>query len=184
MPCKPLRAQGASEYLVILGAVLLIALIVISLIGFFPGTSGGISETESHVYWSSTANPIRVIGYHPLASYTGSGACLAPNTWKTGYLLVLSNSHGSVISLTDVYISGVSKSFCNPGDVTPTTSISFNPGQEKTIIVLTNISGSGPVPPSCTSGQRVDIGLSFNYSTPNFANKKQTGSKNLVFTCG
>jgi len=54
-----LRGQGATEYLVMLGMVLLIAMVAIAMLGFFPGTAGDAQETQSKIYWQS-ASPIAI----------------------------------------------------------------------------------------------------------------------------
>ena len=54
-----MRGQGATEYLVLLAVVLIIALVAIALLGFFPGLSSGITEEQSRAYWSS-ASPISI----------------------------------------------------------------------------------------------------------------------------
>lgn len=54
------RAQGATEYLVLLAVVLVIALVGIALLGFFPGTASDAQLTESQIYWQS-ATPIAII---------------------------------------------------------------------------------------------------------------------------
>jgi len=53
------RGQGATEYLVILGAVLLVALVIVSLLGWFPSLGGSTKETQSKSYWSS-ASPFAI----------------------------------------------------------------------------------------------------------------------------
>jgi len=53
------RGQGATEYLVILGAVLLVALVIIALLGWFPSLGGPSRETQSKSYWSS-ASPFAI----------------------------------------------------------------------------------------------------------------------------
>lgn len=55
-----LRAQGATEYLVLLAVVLVIALVGIALLGFFPGVASDAQEQESKIYWQS-ATPIAII---------------------------------------------------------------------------------------------------------------------------
>ena len=54
-----LRAQGAIEYLVLLAVVLIVALVSVSLLGFFPGMAGDAQMTQSKTYWSS-ASPVAV----------------------------------------------------------------------------------------------------------------------------
>ena len=49
------KGQGATEYLVILGAVLLVALVIVSLLGWFPSLGGATKEQQSKAYWSGTS---------------------------------------------------------------------------------------------------------------------------------
>lgn len=55
----PVRAQGATEYLVLLAVVLVIALVGTALLGFFPGTATDAQLAESEIYWKS-ASPIAI----------------------------------------------------------------------------------------------------------------------------
>lgn len=54
------KAQGATEYLVLLAAVLIIALVSIALLSFFPGAASNAEMTQSEAYWRS-ASPIAII---------------------------------------------------------------------------------------------------------------------------
>lgn len=49
------RGQAATEYLIILAVVVIIALIVVGVLGGFQGLSGGITRQQSEAYWSSIA---------------------------------------------------------------------------------------------------------------------------------
>jgi len=62
-----LRAQGATEYLVLLAVVLVIALVAIALLGFFPGMTGDAQETQSKMYWQG-ATPIAIVEWAAKAS--------------------------------------------------------------------------------------------------------------------
>lgn len=64
--------QGATEYLVLLAVVLVIALVGIALLGFFPGTASEAQMSESQIYWRS-ANPIAITEWGARA-YVASGA--------------------------------------------------------------------------------------------------------------
>lgn len=64
-----MRAQGATEYLVLLAVVLVIALVGIALLGFFPGTAGEAQQTESKIYWQS-ASPIAITEWGARISIT------------------------------------------------------------------------------------------------------------------
>ena len=51
--------QGATEYLVLLAVVLIVALVSVALLGFFPGMASDAQATQSKIYWSS-ASPIAI----------------------------------------------------------------------------------------------------------------------------
>ena len=53
------HGQGATEYLVLLAVVLIVALVSVALLGFFPGMASDSQATQSKTYWSS-ASPIAV----------------------------------------------------------------------------------------------------------------------------
>jgi len=55
-----LRAQGATEYLVLLAVVLIVALVSVALLGFFPGMASDAQITQSQMYWKS-ASPISIV---------------------------------------------------------------------------------------------------------------------------
>jgi hypothetical protein len=46
------RAQGATEYLVLLAVVLIVALVSVALLGFFPGMASDAQVAQSKAYWS------------------------------------------------------------------------------------------------------------------------------------
>jgi len=52
-------AQGATEYLVLLAIVLIVALVSVALLGFFPSMASDAQMTQSQTYWQS-ASPIAV----------------------------------------------------------------------------------------------------------------------------
>jgi len=54
------RGQGATEYLVLLAVVLIIALVSVALLGFFPGMASDAQMTQSQMYWKS-ASPISIV---------------------------------------------------------------------------------------------------------------------------
>jgi hypothetical protein len=64
-----MKAQGATEYLVLLAVVLIVALVSVALLGFFPGMASDSQITQSQMYWQS-ASPISIVetGARALAS--------------------------------------------------------------------------------------------------------------------
>jgi hypothetical protein len=57
-----IKAQGSTEYLVLLAVVLIIALVSLALLSFFPGTSLDAKLTQSKMYRSS-ASPIAIVDW-------------------------------------------------------------------------------------------------------------------------
>ena len=55
-----MKAQGATEYLVLLAVVLIVALVSVALLGFFPGMASDAQITQSQMYWQS-ATPIAIV---------------------------------------------------------------------------------------------------------------------------
>jgi len=58
--CRHLAGQGATEYLVLLAVVLIVALVSVALLGFFPGMASDAQITQSQAYWQS-AQPISIL---------------------------------------------------------------------------------------------------------------------------
>jgi uncharacterized protein (UPF0333 family) len=107
------KGQAATEYLVILAVVVIIALIVIGILGGFPAIGRGSSAKASAAYWVSAP-----IG---LSSYDLS------NTAASNSLRVINNL-ASEVTVTSVALGGTAD------DVTDTT---FQPGETKNIQLTT-----------------------------------------------
>jgi len=58
--CWHLAGQGATEYLVLLAVVLIVALVSVALLGFFPGMASDAQITQSQAYWKG-ASPVSVL---------------------------------------------------------------------------------------------------------------------------
>jgi hypothetical protein len=76
--------QGATEYLVLLAIVLIVALVSVALLGFFPGMASDSRIAQSQAYWRS-ASPIAISEVQALA-FTGWGG-----GWTLPYLRVKNN---------------------------------------------------------------------------------------------
>jgi len=55
-----MKAQGATEYLVLLAVVLIVALVSVALLGFFPGMASDAQMTQLQAYWKG-AQPISIV---------------------------------------------------------------------------------------------------------------------------
>ena len=67
-----MKGQGATEYLVLLAVVLIIALVSIALLGFFPGLASDAKITQSNTYWRGEANPVSIVDHS--FDTTGNGS--------------------------------------------------------------------------------------------------------------
>lgn len=63
---KMLKAQGSTEYLVVLAIVLVIAVIVIALLGGFAGFAPSTLVEQSQNYWQGTS-PFSIEGSNALS---------------------------------------------------------------------------------------------------------------------
>lgn len=163
-----LKAQGSTEYLVMLGVVLLIALGVVSLLGFFPDLMGESGVSESQLYWKGSAKPISVV------DVKNTAGTICGQADKYAYTLVASNSDPDPVYITGIRVDNVSKTFCLQGANAGSSSLSVGPGQ----VVRINVIGS-----VCPLDSVKEISLTFTYSTPYLEGKRQAGAKKLAFRC-
>jgi len=77
-----MRGQGATEYLVLLAVVLIVALVSVALLGFFPGMASDAQMTQSKTYWSSAS---------PIAITSVGGRYIASNGGTYAYLTIKNN---------------------------------------------------------------------------------------------
>ena len=149
------KGQGATEYLMVFGAVLLIALMAVALFGFFFGFGTDSKISESDNYWQNEARPFAVL------SHTGD----ASN--GTFYLRVENADSRETLTITDATMGGGCAGMCIP--FTPT---SFAPGESATIAVTDG--------PNGTVGNLYDAPLNITYTNSNGIPAVEYGTKNLV----
>lgn len=145
------KGQGATEYLVLLAVVLMIALVSLALLGFFPGMAGDAKKSESDTYWKS-ARPFGILS-HTIASGTGIGS------------LTIQNNGIDMLTITTIDIATCPYSG---------GSVTLNAGEKRTIspaVVCTSPGSSGAV---------YEFSTNITYNTPNLSGLKQLGTKSLV----
>ena len=147
------KGQGATEYLVLLAVVLIIALVSIALLGFFPGLSGDARITQSDSYWRGTARPFAITDH----VQTG-----------TSLTLVLLNTESQSETITNMTVGGVT-----PANLTATK---FAGGQQMTLPVTFN-------EPNCAPGGTYEYNVTIQYTAADGLDKVQTGSKTLIGKC-
>lgn len=115
------RGQGATEYLVLLAVVLIVALVSVALLGFFPGMAADARIAQSSSYWRGQARPFAILDNSITAA--GVGTFILQNMEANGPYTVT--------------VLGVANS-------SNTTSTSFAAGETKTISMagLPGTSGS------------------------------------------
>ncbi len=106
-----MRAQAATEYLIILAVVVIIALIVVGVLGAFPAISGTVTRQQSEAYWQNAE-----IGVMPNYRLSGSTA-----------ELTVKNNKGFSIRLTGI-------KFDNQGQVAG-SAVLLSPGSSVDVMV-------------------------------------------------
>ena len=157
------RGQGATEYLVILGAVLLVALVIVSLLGWFPALGGSTREQQSKSYWAG-ASPFSITAVkHATNNITLSVANrLSDRVTVRGLWLV--DSMGNV---------GV------PTIITPT----FNGGEEKVVFATAAFTTSNQCA-TAASGAMFDYArVTIQYDAGTITGLNMTGARPLVGRC-
>ena len=161
------KGQGATEYLVILGAVLLVALVIVSLLGWFPALGGSTREQQSKSYWTG-ATPFSI------TSFKLNG---------TSIVLSVASRVSDRLNLTSVDFADSLSNTVNVYSVS--TGTLFNAGQEQTISNITTWNTGGN---QCANGAAT--GAVFDYATVTFtytqngvAGVKQVGARPLTGRC-
>ena len=149
------RGQAAIEYLIILAVVVIIALIVIGVIGGFPGMTRGISERDSASYWA--AADIGITRYYMSATTVYSQ-------------LVVRNNRLFAINFTGISLDSGSNI------LNYTTGIVIAPGSS----VAVNLTATGCSPAGTSYSKNINI----SYKDATYGNVYSfTGEKPLVGTC-
>ncbi|VVB58686.1 Uncharacterised protein [Candidatus Anstonella stagnisolia] len=153
---RALRGQGATEYLVLLAVVLIIALVAISLLGFFPGLALDAKKTQSDPYWKA-ALPFGILEH----SYSGS----------TGNLtVVLQNNGGDRLTIINITIGTVTFNVS-----TANYSGVFSGGEKKVYI----IGGMG----TCNAGSSYEFPVNISYNSTDIPYQRQIGTKPIIGKC-
>jgi len=155
MMFKNSKGQGATEYLVLLAVVLIIALVVIALLSYFPGIAGDARITQSDSFWRGEARPIAI---------TQSLQMATTSTLQ----MAITNQESSERTITAMTVNGV-------GTLTG-APISLSGGESKAV----NITSA----PICgVSGSYYEYNVVITYDSDKLTGAKQTGTKTLLGKC-
>jgi hypothetical protein len=150
------RGQGATEYLVLLAVVLIVALVSVALLGFFPGMASDARITQSQSYWRGQARPFAILDAKVGTDNTGSLS--VQNMEANGPYQITALVVGNTVNITGV-------------------TANFSAGEIKTINITSGL-------PTCTAGGIYDLTVNITYTTPSgIAGVKQYGTKNLIGKC-
>ncbi|MCX6775794.1 MAG: hypothetical protein NT130_03035, partial [Candidatus Micrarchaeota archaeon] len=154
--------QAAIEYLIILAVVVIIALIVIGVIGGFPGMTRGVSERDSAAYWAGA--DVGITRYY----VKGTGDAVSSQ-------LVIRNNRLFTINLTSI-------TFDAGANLVNGTSIAsgflISPGSA--VLVVLNFTPGAP----CSSTQSFSKNAVILYKDATYGVAYTfTGEKPLVGTC-
>ena len=128
------KAQTATEYMIILAVVIVIALIAVSVLGGIPSIGGGAKQRSSDSYWQSADIGI-------IADSFGTDGI------GNDDVLVLRNNKDDIITVTSIALAG---------NQVYSTATKFSPGEQKTINLNVDC-GTNP-------GDRYSFDVSFNYT--------------------
>ncbi len=143
------RGQAATEYMIILAVVIIIALIVVGVMGGIPGIGSGAKTKASAAYWSQA--DIAIVAY--------SVTSASPQTMT----LKLRNNLRSTITITNVSYA-ISPSSSAIRELTNTTYVTA-PGQTITITVTsTTSSGITSICTTTSVGNSWSTPLSIKYT--------------------
>jgi hypothetical protein len=131
---KSKKSQTATEYMILLAVVLIIALIVVGVLGGIPAIGGTARTRASSSYWQ--AADIGITAY----SFDGDAA-------GNDDVMVVRNNHEGTITVNSISLEG--------SQVYSTATV-FSPGEEKTLNVNYNCGGN--------AGDRYTFSVEINYT--------------------
>ena len=155
------KGQGATEYLVLLAVVLIVAMVAIALLGFFPGLSYDAKKSEADSYWQS-ARPFQVRQHAQPA-----GGALT---------LIVSNVNSDQLKITSIAVSG------GGGFGTSNDTLYLSGGQAASVII-----NDSSIKAACNaSGNVYEYSVNFTYDGTGdnpITGQKQYGAKTLIGKC-
>ncbi|MFA5247497.1 MAG: hypothetical protein WC408_06455 [Candidatus Micrarchaeia archaeon] len=182
-PRHSTRAQGATEYLVILGAVLLVSLVVVSLTSASTSSQVSMKQQQSQAYWSSLS-PIKV---------------LTSKVVDSNLVLQVQNTGTSTIRLDGMNVGGTDlpiypygvgdyygPAYCSrPNDnfSEPSMTCSLMIGAGESVYIAAQ--GAGVVDCSGKTGIEIsDVRFVYSLGGSSITNLILKGDKPLVTSCG
>jgi hypothetical protein len=159
-PSSTFQGQGATEYLVLLGVVMLIGLVAVSLLDFSKAGSSIGAPTQSEIYWRNAAHPIAITS----VNVNGPGRVT----------MVVQNRKGQSITLNSIEVNSQPVIPLLDGEPLPVTM----PAGEESVITF--------IAPSfeCeTAKTEFSEDIEFVYALESGLEQIQAGGEPLAATC-
>ena len=186
IPCK--RGQGATEYLVILGAVLLVSIVVVSAMSSPASSQVSMKQQQSQAYWSSLS-PIKV---------------LSSKVVDNNLVLGLQNTGSSTLRLDGILSGNVSlpiypyysgdaygPAYCsrpndNFSEPSMTCALMIGSGEVAYVAAQGAISGTAAVVDCAgkASTEISDVRFAYSVGGSSISNLVLKGEKSIVASCG
>jgi len=147
-----MKGQGATEYLVLLAVVLMIALVSIALLGFFPGLAGDAKATQSASYWKS-ARPFGILDVSIVGS-TGAAS------------VVIQNNDPDQRTIQSLWFNMSNCSYTG-------AAVTLNAGEKRTLALV-----GCPFP--AATGSAYELSTNITYNTVDLSGMKQLGTKPVI----
>jgi hypothetical protein len=157
------KGQGATEYLVLLAVVLVIALVGIALLSFFPGTATDTSRISSETYWQD-ASPL---GVHEAVQTASSSAMFSVENDRAGRLV-----------LTGITLNGNAVAFGQNSSLSTSSRIPIEAGEYVNICIDDSTSNV-----SCNNSEYAQASLDFSFKDEYGQSIVQYGAKNVFLSC-
>jgi hypothetical protein len=159
-----MRGQGATEYLVLLAAVLIIALVSLALLGFFPGMAGDAKISQSNSYWRSEAKPFSILEH---------ALILDPETDVGNYTMVLQLKEATgKFRITNITVNDGVNEFGSANSTIGATGRVWNSGEMKSVTI--------PVTSDLEIGEVYEYMINITYVSPAGITTTQYGVKSLL----
>jgi hypothetical protein len=156
-----IKGQGATEYLVLLAVVLIVAMVAIVLLGFFPGLAVDAKISQSDSYWRGTASPFAILEHSQASN-------------EANLTIVMQNKEADQRIINNITVNGSGIA----GSLVPSPAAAryFSAGEKRTFYV-DNLDGN------CTQGNSYEYTINIDYSTAEGTDKMQWGEKPLIGKC-
>ena len=158
-----MKGQGATEYLVLLAVILIIALVAISLLGFFPSMAADAKITQSSTYWRGEAAPIS-IQEHSFDGTTGDG-----------HLVLLNNDALGAVSISSITLTDPSTEIPLTFNFTGSSVIVLQSGAQTTVPLA-----GGGLPTGMTSQDVYQYDVQIDYRSPDGLSKTESGAQPII----